>query len=73
MFGSNTILEHLARGIAGFGAFAVAIHLAHVPGMASMVGSTALALGGLVALRGCPVCWTVGVFETLKGRKSRTS
>ena len=70
MFGSNTVPRHLARGVIGFGAFAIAVHLADGPGAASVVGSTILAVGGLIALRGCPVCWTVGMFETLNGRRS---
>lgn len=60
MFASNTLVEHILRGAAGIGALwiAVAIAASHPWG--------SLALGGLVqlAFRGCPICWTIGLFET---------
>ena len=60
MFASNTLVEHILRGATGFGALwvAVAIAASHPWG--------SLALGGLVllAFRGCPICWTIGLFET---------
>ena len=68
MLGSRTLLRHLLRGLISFGAFAAAIVLARSPGTASAIGSVLLALGGLVALRGCPVCWTVGLIETIRKR-----
>jgi hypothetical protein len=51
--------------------FAAAIVLARSPGTVSLIGSVVLALGGLVALRGCPVCWAVGLFETMRRECSR--
>ena len=66
MFGSRTLLRHLLRGVVGFGAFAAAIVLGQSPGTASGIGSVVLAPGGLVALPGCPVCWTVGLIETIQ-------
>jgi hypothetical protein len=64
MFASNTLSEHILRGAIGIGALwiAVAITEAHPWG--------SLALGGLVllAFRGCPICWTIGLFETASQR-----
>lgn len=69
MFASKSVLEHLARGIVGFGALAVAIVLGGASsGWGTAAGSTALALFALVALRGCPVCWTIGMVETVYRR-----
>jgi hypothetical protein len=68
MFASPTLMEHAARGLIGFGAFAAAVVLAQLPGTTSLIGSVVLALGGLVALRGCPMCWTVGLIETIQKR-----
>ena len=66
MFASKSILEHLARGIVGFGALAWAVALANAPGAQSVISSIGLSFLALVALRGCPVCWSVGMFETLR-------
>ncbi len=35
-----------------------------------MLWSTLAGIGAVVLLRGCPMCWLVGLFETLRrGRK----
>jgi len=70
MFGSETVLAHILRGVIGFGALALAILLARNPDTASVLGSVTLAVVALIALRGCPVCWAVGLFETLRGNAS---
>ena len=66
MFASASILEHLARGLVGFATLAAAVILARTPGAGPAAGSAILALLALFALRGCPVCWTVGLVETLQ-------
>jgi hypothetical protein len=60
MFASDTLVEHILRGAIGIGALWLAVAIA-----ASHPWSS-LALGGLVllAFRGCPICWTIGLFET---------
>jgi hypothetical protein len=62
MFASHTLLEHILRGAVGIGAlwFAIAIAAGHP--------WSSLALGALVllAFRGCPICWTIGLFETAR-------
>ena len=65
MFASKSVVEHVARGVVGFGALAAAIVLAGDSGWGPAVGSTALALFALVALRGCPMCWSIGMAETV--------
>jgi hypothetical protein len=61
MFGSKSLTVHLARGIIGIGALAIGVtqQVAH-PWL--MFASLPLAL---VALRGCPMCWTVGLVQTV--------
>jgi hypothetical protein len=64
-FASRSLGVHLARG---------AIAVAAVVGAAigsSVVGAWALLLVpvALVALRGCPTCWIVGLLETLSNRR----
>lgn len=71
MFASATVIEHIARGVAGFGAISVAIVLAREPSVGPVVGSVTLALASLVAFRGCPICWTIGMVETMLDRERR--
>ena len=68
MFASPSIARHLLRGVVGFGALTAAILLARTPGL--VAASAALAILAVLALRGCPVCWTLGMVETvLKARR----
>ncbi|WP_433248925.1 hypothetical protein [Actinomadura nitritigenes] len=61
--------RHLLRGAVGFGALAGAFALVPLIGIAGLV----LAPVGLVALRGCPACWFMGLAEALsRGRLERT-
>jgi hypothetical protein len=64
MFASNTLIEHVLRGAIGIGALwmAVAITATHP------WGSLALGVLVLLAFRGCPICWTIGLFETARQR-----
>jgi hypothetical protein len=68
MFGSRTVLAHVVRGVIGFGALALAILLARDADTARVLASVMLAIAGLIALRGCPLCWAMGLVETLRGR-----
>jgi hypothetical protein len=66
---SKSVARHLARGALGFGLIGVAIALS------TNVGPPALLLApfGLVALRGCPTCWCVGLVQTISaGRLERS-
>ena len=71
MFGSKTALAHILRGAIGFGALASAILLARNADTVSVRGSVTLAIVALIALRGCAVCWIIGLFETLWGKAPR--
>jgi len=71
MLGSKTVLAHMLRGVIGFGTLAPAILLARNADTASVHASVTLAIVALIALRGCPVCWAVGLFETLRGPSRR--
>jgi len=64
MFASNTLLEHSLRGAVGIGAlwYAVTIAATHP------LGSLALGALALLAFRGCPICWTIGLLETASQR-----
>lgn len=60
MFASNTLSEHILCGAVGIGALWIAV------ATAATHPSSSLVLGAvvLVAFRGCPICWTIGLFET---------
>ena len=66
---SSSTSVHLLRGAVGLIAAGLAIAL-----LAS-VGPLSLALVPLAALawRGCPTCWTVGLFGTLGDDRARRS
>jgi hypothetical protein len=67
-FASRSLPQHLLRGVIGFGSFAAAFGLGSVIGPFSLVFLPV----GLVALRGCPMCWTMGLVETISnGRLKR--
>ncbi|WP_437707597.1 hypothetical protein WMF45_27745 [Sorangium sp. So ce448] len=61
---SKSLAAHLARGAIGLGALAAAAFLAR----ASLWAPVALLPVALVALRGCPMCWTVGLIQMIAAR-----
>ena len=68
-FASSSVPRHLARGALGFGLIGAGF------GLTAAVGPLALLLtpAGFVALRGCPMCWTAGLIETISaGRLQRS-
>jgi hypothetical protein len=68
IFASSSVPRHLMRGALGFGLVAVAFALVPSHGPAALL----LAPIGVVALRGCPTCWIVGLVETISaGRLQR--
>ena len=65
VFGNKSLSLHLHRGLTGLGFVYLSIHLIGRP-----YGWTAFLLmpAALWLLKGCPVCWTVGLFETIAHR-----
>ena len=61
LFGSAHLGAHLLRGATA----AALVYWAVTHQEAHPVGSLLAGLGALVALRGCPMCWTLGLIETL--------
>jgi hypothetical protein len=64
MFASKSLPEHLVRGVAGMAAGALAAFLAPAHPLVAL----ALVAFALVALRGCPTCWTIGLVQTVVAR-----
>ncbi|MEV0292925.1 hypothetical protein [Nocardia sp. NPDC050710] len=68
-FADATVPRHLVRGALGFGFLTGAFALLPVFGPASLL----LAPIGLVALRGCPMCWAIGLVQAIsRGRLQRS-
>ena len=68
IFESSSYPAHILRGVIGFSAVALAIWIGRTPGVGPVVGS--LVLGGIaiIALRGCPICWTTGLISMTLAR-----
>lgn len=64
LFGSASLTAHAARG-----AVAALITIwANVGEELHPWASLAAGAVALIALRGCPVCWTIGLFETMRAK-----
>ncbi|MCB5164085.1 hypothetical protein LG634_04440 [Streptomyces bambusae] len=68
-YASASLPRHLARGAVGFGALAGAVALLPVVGPVGLL----LLPAGLFALRGCPMCWAVGLAQTVSRGRLRRS
>jgi hypothetical protein len=67
MFGSRSVLAHLVRG-----AIAAALLTAGFASTWAQPGVTiACIAGAVVAMRGCPMCWTIGLIEAIASRWRR--
>jgi hypothetical protein len=68
MFASKSVSIHLLRGISGFAAFGLAI--ATIQFVWPMLVLIPI---GLFLLRGCPMCWTMGLIETIRNSMRKSS
>jgi hypothetical protein len=60
VFASKSMTQHILRGMAGFLAIVFsAVLLDTLPWV-----SIALIAIAFLAFRGCPVCWSIGIFQT---------
>jgi hypothetical protein len=68
-FASKSLTRHIIRGVVGFGALIGSVALIPLVGPISLL----LAPIALIAFRGCPTCWVVGLVETISmGRLKRS-
>ena len=64
---SSSVSVHLSRGAAAIGLIFAAAFLSNY----GFVWSAMAGAGAVVLLRGCPMCWLMGLFETIKqGRRN---
>lgn len=66
-FASTSVPRHLLRGAIGLGSVIGAVALIPTVGVISLL----LLPVALIAFRGCPTCWVVGLFETISRGKLR--
>jgi hypothetical protein len=64
LFASKSIPEHIVRGAVGFASLAAAAWVLTYPGLMPLLWAVGFGGVSLVALRGCPVCWTIGLMNT---------
>ncbi len=64
LFATQTVTGHLIRGAVAFALLYFAIQQQHLHPVASLSAG----LLALAAMRGCPVCWTIGLVETIRQR-----
>ncbi|MCA2209091.1 hypothetical protein [Nocardia rosealba] len=68
-FASASLTRHLTRGVLGFGALIGSIALLPLIGAISLL----LLPVGVIALRGCPMCWAIGLAQTVSRGRLRRS
>ncbi|MFJ6795412.1 hypothetical protein [Streptomyces sp. NPDC091268] len=67
-YASASVPRHLARGALGFGLIAGSIALVPLAGPVALLAAPL----SLIAFRGCPTCWMVGLAQTVsRGRLER--
>ncbi len=64
LFATQTLTGHVIRGTVAFALLYLAIAKQHFHPVASLLAGVL----ALVAMRGCPVCWTIGLIETIRQR-----
>ena len=69
MFASRSLTVHLVRGAIGATALLVLVAEAPSHPFASLLGLPI----ALVALRGCPMCWTIGLVQTVVAKLRKRS
>lgn len=62
MYCSTSVSVHLLRGTAAVGLLFAAFFLSSY----GVLWSALSVIGAVVLLRGCPMCWLMGLFETMK-------
>ncbi len=67
-FASSSISRHLLRGGFGMGALMLSLASLQTGSMLGIIGGAFLAASALVFLRGCPMCWVIGLVETVSMR-----
>ena len=71
-FASRNLAIHLTRGVAAACLAILAVRLLALANLASAIAGVAALAGAVALLRGCPMCWVVGLIETVANTYRRT-
>ena len=63
-FGNRSLSMHVLRGVLGFGSLVLALKGYEIIGWPALL----LMIVSVWALKGCPICWTIGLFETVAAK-----
>lgn len=72
MFCSRSIGLHLLKGLGAFVLIGLALYLSAYQRAHALV-VLVLLLGAFLLFRGCPMCWLMGLLETIAKRQARGS
>ena len=64
-YASSSLTRHLVRGVIGIGSLVTTFVLLPFVGLFALV----LLPVGLIAMKGCPTCWAIGLTQTLSRGK----
>jgi hypothetical protein len=65
LFASKSVPEHFVRGMIGFAGLSGAAWALSFPGITPFIGAVGFLGVSLVAFRGCPFCWSIGLMNTV--------
>jgi hypothetical protein len=65
---STSVSVHLLRGAAAIGLLFAAFFFSNY----GVLWSALAVIGAMVLLRGCPMCWLMGLFETIQRGRAKT-
>ena len=74
-FASKTVAGHLGRGLGAALCIVLALWLLSMSGFLPGAAAVASLVGAAMLLRGCPMCWFIGLVETISAstRKGQAS
>jgi hypothetical protein len=71
MFCSRSVGVHLFRGISAFALIGLIIYINAIQMPYALLLAIPMLAGALILLRGCPMCWLTGLFQTIANRKKQ--
>lgn len=69
MFCSRSITIHLLRGISAILLLVIGIYLSS----SYFIVAIGCIAGAFILFRGCPMCWTIGLLETIANKAAKKS
>ena len=72
MFYNRSIGVHLLKGLGAFALIGLALYMSAYQ-RAYILITPVLLIGAFLLFRGCPMCWLMGLFETIAKRKNSQS